>query len=256
MRNHHQKQRDMARSVLPSTLGSAAERRRRIHRRERAGVRAALREARRTGDGFDDHLDGHLDDHLDGHLDDHLDDHLDERLEVGVDLVTRRRIAELVADRRSCDKVGPLLRWAERTVECDPVLAQADLDQCLAHFRRTLPVDLIGRHALFHIEWVLRGPWWSAVPVGDRRTRTEERDRRLRAALEVIVAAGAVGQLNRILKVSFPAVRRRERGVPTPDRNEQARFHGVHDVERFATFAARSFEASSAVLRLAASLDG
>ena len=244
MRNHHRKQRDMARSVLASTLGSAAERRRRIHRRERAGVRAALREARRTGDGFDDHLD------------DDLDDHLDERLEVGVDLVTRRRIAELVADRRSFDKVGPLLRWAERTVECDPVLAQADLDQCLAHFRRTLPVDLIGRHALFHIEWVLRGPWWSAVPVGDRRTRTEERDRRLRAALEVIVAAGAVGQLNRILKVSFPVVRRRERGVPTPDRNEQARFHGVHDVERFATFAARSFEASSAVLRLAASLDG
>jgi hypothetical protein len=174
----------------------------------------------------------------------------------GFDELEAARIAELVADRRSCDKVGPLLRWAERTVECDPVLAQADLDQCLAHFRRTLPADLIGRHALFHIEWVLRGPWWSAVPVGDRRTRAEEQDRRLRAALEVIVAAGAVGQLNRILKVSFPAVRRRERGAPTPDRNEQARFHGVHDVERFATFVARSSEASRAVVRFAASLDG
>lgn len=100
MRNHNEKSRDMARSVLPSTArGTARQTRASIHRRERARLRTALHALRAVGDPDD--FDGDL------------------------TWIARRDIGEMVDDRRSADKVGPLVTWAERRVERDPALAAA-----------------------------------------------------------------------------------------------------------------------------------
>ena len=69
----------------------------------------------------------------------------------------RRKAAThwLVLDRRAADKIGPLTRWAVRTVEADSSLRDASLAEQVDHFRTLLPADLIGQHAVFHIAWAL-----------------------------------------------------------------------------------------------------
>jgi len=129
MRNHNNKRRDIARSVLPSKARRAAKvDRRNIHHAERSATRAMLHRAITDGDdGFDD----------------------------AVDYPYRFRVAEFVEYRRSKDKVEPLIRWARRTIVLDRRLRDATPAQQLDHFRRTLPDNLIGRHAIFHLEWVI-----------------------------------------------------------------------------------------------------
>ncbi len=61
----------------------------------------------------------------------------------------------MVVDRRSADKIGPLTRWAVRTIEQDPALRDAALGDQVAYFAARLPTDVIGRHAVFHIESAL-----------------------------------------------------------------------------------------------------
>lgn len=125
MRNHDQKTKDMVRSVLPSTR-SVAVQRRHIHHAERSAVRQRLHVLRNEADIDTPYLEGH------GH-----------------------RIHEMVQDRRLYDKTAPLIRWATRRIETDPRLRELPLEAQLAHFRALLPANLIGEHALFHLEWAL-----------------------------------------------------------------------------------------------------
>lgn len=172
MRNHNDKPRDMARSVLPSTYRRRARAdRAAVRSRERARLRAELHAV--AGFADPDDYDGDL------------------------TWVARRDLAELVADRRSGDKVGPLTRWAARTVEADPTLAAAPLRERLDHFRPLLPPGIVGRHALFHLVWALDDEpyWW---PTG--RTRPGPTGPSLHDKVAAIIAAGRHGELNRRIR--------------------------------------------------------
>ena len=170
MHNHDQKARDMARSVLPSKGRQRARKERRlIHHSERRGVRVALHTGRR----------------------------LDPEL-VEVPARDRSAIWEFVIERRYADKLGPLTRWAERTVATDPALSDAEPLDRLDHFRDLLPDNKIGRHAVSHVAW--------SVGVRERhRWRFDSRPAPvdlLPGAIELILAAGANGDLNRAIKAT------------------------------------------------------
>lgn len=171
MRNHHEKTRDMARSVLPSNARKGARKERAvIHGRERAHERQVLHDLRRGVDP-----DGYGD--------------------LGVSDRHRRDVVDMVADRRAADKVGPLLRWADRTVERDPKLLAASAQGREAHFRAVLPPGLIGDHAITHLHRLLE----------DGRTRRFGRARPRDPGADValvldIIAAGRHGELNRRIR--------------------------------------------------------
>ena len=184
MRNHSEKIKDMVESVLPSTRArSARAERRLIHHRERARVRAALHQVIGLQDP-----------------DDYLGDlHYQDKSSIGT----------LVAERRAADKVGPLIRWAERTVETSDRLATADRAVRLAHFRALLPDSTIGRHALDHIEWVVAPPDWLLERMA-RPTRADRWEDPAHAAVRYVLACGAHGELNARIKrevVRFTEVR-------------------------------------------------
>lgn len=171
MRNHNDKTRDMARSVLPSTARRAARQNRRIiHGRERAAERRLLHDLLACPDP-----------------DDYDNDVAWE------DRPSRR---DMIIYRRNADKVGSLIRWAERTVATHPRLADATLEDRLTYFRAVLPPGLIGDHAVLHIEFAIdpeRQAWrerWRA------RRRAEPPTRPEIAMVEAIVAAGLHGELN------------------------------------------------------------
>lgn len=233
MRNHHEKARDMARSVLPSTARKAARRTRAsIHGRERARLRVELHSLRDAGDADD--FEG--------------------------DLVwtARREIKDMVLDRRGADKVGPLLAWAERLIETDPTLSAATPDEREAHFRRVLPPGLIGNHAISHLWWVFddRRLAWRRAPLA--RASAPNPDVMLVAE---IVAAGRHGDLNRrirsaiasvvVSRVRVPAQRVVDEDHPAPGmlvparwvverRRRHVRFlAGAHDVDAFVKDASR-----------------
>lgn len=222
MRNHDEKIKDMAESILPSTARKGARQERaRIHRRERAQARAALYGLRGCADPDDSDGDGFAAD--------------------------RRGIQEMVWDRRSADKVGPLLRWAERTIAADPRLAEASYEERYDHFARLLPDNTIGRHALQHLRLVLRDPDWRTRWVAwraERAVRDAERRSALCDAVKAILEAGAHGELNRRIKCAIPA-----EGY-TPHFSSRARprrlLLGAHDVEDFVDAVRGAREASLA----------
>lgn len=61
-----------------------------------------------------------------------------------------RIITHIVVNRRNSDKVGPIMAWARATAA---TLPGDDYDKYM-WFKRTLPDNLIGRHALSHIEFI------------------------------------------------------------------------------------------------------
>ncbi|MCC5951603.1 MAG: hypothetical protein JJU45_05855 [Acidimicrobiia bacterium] len=176
MRNHNEKARDIARSVLPSTARKGArDSRAIIHGRERAHERQLLHDLR-----------GHLDpDDYEGDL--------------GFAARHHRDLKEIVDRRRSADKVGPLIAWAERRVERDPALRTATPEGREAHFRKFLPPGLIGNHAISHLHWVLDDR-------PRRRIRTDTTRNRDVALVEAIIAAGGHGDLNRRLRAELSGV--------------------------------------------------
>jgi hypothetical protein len=180
MRNHNEKARDMARSVLPSTARKGArETRANIHSRERAHERQLLHDLRRCIEPDD--FDGDL----------------------GVASRHRRDVADMVDDRRAADKVGPLIVWAERLVERNTVLSSATPEDREVYFRKILPPGLIGNHAISHLYWVLddrRGRWSRA------RRRTENARNPDVTIVEAIIAAGRHGDLNRRLRAQLDRV--------------------------------------------------
>lgn len=106
--------RDIAESILPSTARRRArEERKRIHRAERRRVRQAF-----------------------------PDDDL-----VGNERKVRIELRDMKSERRAADKIRPLMRWAEKTTASieDPV-------ERYMHVKALMPDNLIGRHALSHVD--------------------------------------------------------------------------------------------------------
>jgi hypothetical protein len=192
VQNHDEKVTDMIRSVLPSTARRRARFiRRRIHRAERRTVKDRLR----AGDDA-----------------------------AVVD--TRGAISDMVWDRRTADKVAPLVRWALHHVRTDPALRDTSTAERLAHFRQLLPDNTIGRHALSHIAWPLEHLERSHHP-RSRRWRPPSIAPTVRALYE----AGYHGELNKRLKVRL---------LPT--------LAGIHDIDRFAETAGQAERAVVAAL--------
>lgn len=227
MRNHNEKARDMARSVLPSTARKAASKQRAsIHGRERARLRAALNELRTIGDPDD--------------------------FEGDLTWIARRDVEEMVDDRRGADKVGPLLAWAERLVETVPALTDASLEDREVYFRKILPSGLIGNHAISHLRWILDDDrrTWSWLRTNGASVSSPDVD-----LVAEIVTAGCHGELNRrirstiapviIKRVLLPAERVVDDEHPTPGQlvparsvEERRRRHvrflaGAHDIDAF-----------------------
>lgn len=214
MRNHDEKKKDMQRSVLPSSRRKGArDDRRQIHKRARARERDMLSEYRMDREGAEpDFREGR-----------------------------RKSNTEwMVLERRSADKIGPLTRWAVRTVEADPVLRDAPLHEQVAHFEAMLPTDLIGKHAVAHIRCALEAEFGRVEPLWLTRMREspgpgrEERRRQVLADARAILEAGRHGRLNAALRrVYYPSA------IVVPDGDARgvppARFLlGAHDVEDFA----------------------
>ena len=225
MRNHNEKARDMARSVLPSTARrSARQNANHIHKWERANERQLLHDLGR-GTDYDDFEGDWARRH-------------------------RRAVAGMVSDRRAADKVGPLLHWAQRTIDRSHDLTDASPEDRQFFFRRLLPPGLIGGHAVSHLWWVLDPPPWRTGARQRHETTNPDIER-----LEAIVAAGSHGDFNRRLRaelggvvkhtVRFPAERLVDDDHPAPGvllprrtvveyRRPAIRLlHGAHDVEPF-----------------------
>jgi hypothetical protein len=147
----------------------------------------------------------------------------------------------MVVDRRSADKIGPLTRWAVRTIEQDPGLRDAALADQVAYFAAMLPTDVIGRHAVFHIEFALRWRfhrdsarrYWGPPP-GPTRA---ERRAQVVADARVVLESGRHRELNVALRRAYAA------GAPVPVRRRRAEepvrlavrlLAGLDDIDAFA----------------------
>lgn len=120
----------------------------------------------------------------------------------------------MVYDRRSADKVGPLVRWARARVARDPALRRLSVDGQVAELSRLMPDNLIGRHAAQHIRWGLeadlRRAEWRV-----RSIRTDDAD-----------LAEMVGEVRRVLEFgrhrelndTLRALVRAEQDEPAPTR--------------------------------------
>jgi hypothetical protein len=134
-------------------------------------------------------------------------------------------IEEMVWDRRSADKVAPLVRWALHHVRHDARLRDAESAERLDHFRQLLPDNTIGRHALSHIAWPLER--LDAQP-----REFPERSLGDAALVRALYEAGYHRELNARLKIQrLPLLT------------------GAHDIDRFVSAASRT--TTSIVERLA-----
>lgn len=218
MRNYDEKNKNMQRSVLPSNRRRAARQERRaIHGRARARERNALAQHRNDYEAAEpDFQEG------------------------------RRKAATkwMVLDRRAADKIGPLTRWAVRIIERKPVLRDAALADQVAYFASRLPTDLIGRHAVFHIELALR---WRFHPESASRywsppgPTLQERREQVAVDARLILEIGRHRELNVALRHAYaagaPVVRRRS--DPLTVAPPVRLLAGVHDIYLFAEQIAR-----------------
>ena len=214
MQNSRDKKRDIARSVLPSTMGVSA-RRRSIHKAERALVRRSIR-TRDTDDDlcFD-----------------------------AFERVAQRYIGEMVQERRGADHVGRLIRWARHHAHSDRNLIDATHEDRLAHFASVLPNNLAGRHALTHIDYALRH---RSNRAGKHRSDAhDEHLDKVRAALLVILRAGCHGELNRRIRGTGVVLSSAGRCSPLLDRPRL--LLGQHDITAFAEATAHNVHAYLAI---------
>lgn len=214
MRNHDQKIKDMQRSVLPSTSGKyAREQRRIIHKRDRTRERDSFSVARQI---FNADIGADVD----------LD--FDEGR-------ATRDIAEMVWERRYCDKVGPLCNWAIRTVAADEKLRAAPLREQVAFIATLMPKDLIGAHAVSHVDWALDRAFhpydYSARAAAYDVERAERRDR-VSSDIRQILETGRHRKLNAELRRRFAV--EDDRGRTDPRRVRL--LLGLHDVDAFTDY--------------------
>jgi hypothetical protein len=138
------KRRDMARSVLPSThrrqSAAALERIRRHHRR---AVRQQF-----------------------GRIHGPLVRDLVAEFDLGDgEVFPTHLIREQVFERRSYDKVAPLIRWAVAST------SHFRPEDRLSHVAAMLPANLIGRHAVSHLLWAGDLTAGARRPVGGEARR-------------------------------------------------------------------------------------
>jgi len=210
VRNHDHKIKDMSRSVLPSTgRKSARDNRRIIHKRQRARELAAVTVYRKDTDPGSATPD--------------------VRGTYGSD------ITQLVWQRRSRDKVGPLIRWARATIAADPFLRSAPRADQVAYFARMMPDTTIGRHAVQHIEQALEQDEGRARYTASRPASPGTHAAGMERQLHQILEAGLHAVLNARLRQLASAQEDRPRAVPVPQRL----LLGSHDIGAFATAMAR-----------------
>lgn len=208
MRNSSEKRRDIARSVLPSTM-CVKQTRHQIHKSERARVRQFLHE---------------------GNYDGLVPDRVDAR--------TMRGIKEMVSDRRRSDKTSQLIRWALHRVATEKTLADATHEERLKEFASVLPDTLAGRHALTHIESVIRPDrYW--VRSGRRVKYVDERIAQIEKAAATIIAAGCHAEFNSLIRRKFATFANPLSSAPI---HRPRYLRGAHDVSMFAAATAGAIE--------------
>jgi hypothetical protein len=210
VRNHDQKIKDISRSVLPSAgRKSARDDRRILHKRQRARELAAVNAYRRDTDP--------------------------ESVTPDVRGTHGGDIRQMVLQRRSKDKVGPLIRWAEATIAADPVLRAAPRAEQVAYFARLMPDSTIGRHAVQHIEaaleWRERRERYNAT----RPTALGSHAAEMECLLRQILETGLHAALNAGLRRLADTQEIRPRVTPMPRRL----LLGSHDIGAFTTKMAR-----------------
>lgn len=233
MRNHNEKLRDIGRSVLPAR-GRKGWRagKRAIHHRNRQQTRAALQDWADAIDPYDC-----------------------EALTYDYS----HEINSLVRERRLSDNLTVIMRWAEATIRQHPEITE-DYETCYHYFKRILPDNLAGRHALSHLKdcegfpedpaWPLRYQYRrSNEDWAERQQR--ERDRLVAKCYDILVSPRAHRRFNRALKQRTVRQHYRSgwnwklgkyviKGEPyTCDYcDESARtLDGAHDIEAFVDYA-------------------
>ncbi len=174
---------DMVRSVLPSTARhTAKDNKNRIHREARRTSRQDVAQMAIDPERYEEFLD-------------------DDR----TDRVETRRV---VSDRRDADKTSPLRRWAPHVTEGLP-------DARLKQLRAIVPDNVIGDHAISHVEYLdefdtdkhareLRYP--KSTPESRRAYNRKNPDKRsfedgFRVTLlREIIVKGLQGRLNEVLQ--------------------------------------------------------
>ena len=221
MERHHEKRRDMARSILPSRYRGAGRglvQARRAHRHAIAQELRVLAAPGRLTRGWEDEVI--------------------ERWDEAHDLrrTIDHEIRDLVEWRRAGDKLNPFIRWAIATTADLPV------DDRLTALRATLPDGLIGDHAMSHLQRVPalrpahdhdRSSWRvrRAVLADEQKAARAQAYRDLRTILrDVVHAPGGLRDLNAVMKGCDRHVQRRSCEEAGCVRRCLA---GIHDVEAF-----------------------
>lgn len=129
MKNYHEKRRDMCRSILPSTAPkSARESKQNANRRLRRNTANII--ASYDWNGDPDEYDTFYNDLA------------------ALEFSVSEEIKEMVSERRGHDKVAPIMKWAEKITD-----HLDDPEDRRAHMWQIVPDNLIGRHAMSHIEY-------------------------------------------------------------------------------------------------------
>lgn len=194
---HSDKERDMARSLLPSRWRGAARAKaqaRRSTRREVSQVMAALSVDPETWDDADGVFD-------------------DSSIEVRA----------VVNRRRSSDKVNPFIRWAMQTTKHLPKASR------LPHLRGVLPKGLIGDHAMSHLERNARFDLRPRIP-WKRRRLLLDRGHVANVLREVLEVRGGHALVNDVLTRHAIVDERSQQPLV---RGASRRLLGVHDVLPF-----------------------
>jgi hypothetical protein len=139
------KERDMVRSILPSTARKGArENKRNVNQRHRSSVRQALRQHRDVlaEERFFDHDEFDVDSY-----DERFDFDAPYDKICNADHEYKSRIKYVMWDRREADKVAPIIRWAEAKV------ADVRPEDRLSWLQARMPDNLAVRHAVSHIKF-------------------------------------------------------------------------------------------------------
>lgn len=200
MRNHDQKSRDMARSILPSTTRHIS----RKHKLRSARTARARNTARLT------------------RLMTYVDD--PDRFEEDLKRYDLERWGDMIETRRNADKVAPLVRWAGATIDHTPRLSNGDYWTRRNYFAAILGDTVSGRHALQHLDHLFgsANPWeygqnpdrpsWDEMRERGRQEKRAEHARRLIMLDAVIVGAGP-GRLNARIRAVTPPVEQHWRWI-------------------------------------------
>lgn len=201
----NEKNRQMARSILPAKRNGAQTARRTkaaINRKHRRRSNQQLNLLRLPFDHYDDVFDD-----------------------------TTREIKYMVRQRREADKLNHFETWAEQITRDVPVRHRLD------HMREIMPTGMIGMHAMLHLRYHPAFRWAEH----DQRPNYNsdayhlyQARRRLRIKAQVaqiLETPGLQTKLNRQIKQDHQAYDGYRRSYPNP--GEPRLLYGLHDVQSF-----------------------